>query len=50
MIIATTPSVIPNGTMIFGPNRGTKMFVPSWAARTSIPIIGRKETPVCTGV
>ncbi len=44
-----TPSVMPIGTSTFGPNRGTKRLVPSWAASTSIPIIGRKESPVWIG-
>ena len=44
-----TPSVMPNGTMIFGPNRGTKMFVESCAASTSMPIIGRNDRPVVIG-
>ena len=47
--IPTAPSVMPIGTMTFGPNRGTKMFVASWAASTSIPIIGRNARPVWIG-
>ncbi|KQN39194.1 hypothetical protein ASE87_15470 [Frigoribacterium sp. Leaf44] len=45
-----TPRVMPNGTMILGPKRGTKMFVDNWAASTSIAIIGRKARPVFVGV
>ncbi|WP_255453297.1 hypothetical protein [Cryobacterium tagatosivorans] len=40
------PSAIPNGTMTFGPKRGTKMFVDNCEARTSIAITGRKDSPV----
>jgi len=42
-------SIMPMGTMIFGPNRGTKIFVDSCAASTNITIIGRNDTPVCIG-
>ena len=40
---------MPIGTMTFGPNRGTKRFVDSWAASTSMRIIGRNARPVWIG-
>ena len=48
--IPITPSVMPDGTMIFGPSRGRKKFVESCAARMSDRVMGRNATPVCMGV
>ena len=43
------PRLMPIGTRILGPNRGTKVLVDSCAASTSMAIIGKKDTPVCIG-
>ena len=40
---------MPIGTITLGPNRGTRKFVDSCAASTSMAIIGRNDRPVWIG-